>query len=680
MTLDALNPILQWLNIHPNLAGLVTFIISASESIAIIGTIIPGSITMTAIGTLAGAGVVPLWSTLLWGILGALTGDNLSYWTGRYFKDRLPQVWPFRTYPQLLVRGEKFIHENGIMSVFIGRFIGPVRALVPIVAGMLGMRPIRYIIISIIASILWAPLYMLPGILIGKAALELPPDVAVHAIMTCLLAIFMTLLGLWIAYKIFVSIQQRINQILNVFWLRLARSRFFYIITRILKHHDPKKTHGQLTLAFYLFLTCLAFMYLCMHILVIHSGEVTTNIIFFHLFRSLRNVVVDNVMFSITLLGDKFVLGPCMLVAFVWLLWKKHVRTALHLFALLALTVGSVLFFKHLIHSPRPWGITNSPEAFSFPSGHTAITIVFYFGLALLISVREKTRPHCLLFFFLGCFSFAVATSRIYLGAHWVTDVIGGLLISSIILMLVTLSYNRKPAEPVAINSFTFVVVISLFTIFSTQYIRHIDQLRLDYSPVEWPMTVTTSEAWWTKSNPSIPLYRIGRLGLPAEAFNLQWIGNLDEIKAALMKAGWEIPPENNWISVLHRIADVSSMEHLPWVNPLYLDKKPVLVLTKHLRDNKNLIVLRLWNSNILIKNTSYTLLLGSVGAVPRTYSWLITYKNKHDFVLNSTDLFNTTSNQYTLKTETAHTFLKRKKHWQTESIILIEPSTLTHS
>ena len=58
---DIVSPLLQWLNANPELAGLVTFIISASESIAIIGTIVPGSITMTAIGALAGAGIIPLW-------------------------------------------------------------------------------------------------------------------------------------------------------------------------------------------------------------------------------------------------------------------------------------------------------------------------------------------------------------------------------------------------------------------------------------------------------------------------------------------------------------------------------------------------------------------------------------------------------------------------------------------
>jgi membrane protein DedA with SNARE-associated domain len=156
------SPIFQWLNNHPNFAGLVTFLISAGESVAIIGTIIPGSVMMTAIGALAGAGVIPLWSTIFWAIIGAIVGDGISYWIGFYFKDQLHYVWPFKQYPYLLGNGESFFRNHGGMSVFIGRFVGPVRALVPLVAGMLGVKPIRFAVANIASAIGWAPAYMLP--------------------------------------------------------------------------------------------------------------------------------------------------------------------------------------------------------------------------------------------------------------------------------------------------------------------------------------------------------------------------------------------------------------------------------------------------------------------------------------------------------------------------------------
>src|SRR5690242_10540699 len=113
---DIVSPLLQWLNANPEWAGMATFMISAAESVAIIGTLVPGSITMTAIGALAGAGIIPLWATILWAILGAIVGDGISYWIGHYFKNGLRKIWPFKNNLVLLKHGERFVHKHGVMS------------------------------------------------------------------------------------------------------------------------------------------------------------------------------------------------------------------------------------------------------------------------------------------------------------------------------------------------------------------------------------------------------------------------------------------------------------------------------------------------------------------------------------------------------------------------------------
>ena len=69
-----------------------------------------------------------------WGIAGASIGDAVSYWIGRYFKDRVPGMWPFRGNPEQLERGYRFFERWGVLSVFIGRFFGPLRASVPLAA------------------------------------------------------------------------------------------------------------------------------------------------------------------------------------------------------------------------------------------------------------------------------------------------------------------------------------------------------------------------------------------------------------------------------------------------------------------------------------------------------------------------------------------------------------------
>jgi membrane protein DedA with SNARE-associated domain/membrane-associated phospholipid phosphatase len=665
--LDNINPLLQWLNLHPNLAGLVTFIISASESIAIIGTIIPGTITMTAIGTLIGTGVIPLWTTFIWAILGAITGDNISFWIGFYFKDNLHRTWPFRSYPNLLISGENFFRKHGFMSVVIGRFIGPTRAIVPVVAGMLSMKPLRFIFISVLASSAWAPAYMLPGILLGEATMELPPEIATQMVLRLVLSALFISLCLWISYRIFILIRKQINQLLTTIWHKLLRSRHFHIITSLLKHHNIKQTHGQLTLAFYFILCVTAFCYLSLYIFWHHSQDIMLNRAIFYIFRIIRNPSTDDVMLWITLLGDKTVLIPTVGVLIGFLALKKNWHTAYHAFALLLLTTASVSIFKHLIHSVRPWGIVNSPEDFSFPSGHTTLSTTFYISLGLLLAGASNLQRRWLPFLLIATLVTVISISRLYLGAHWFTDVMGGWILSATLLTLIGISYNRKAEKHLNVKDIFITTIISLLIFLGVMHHHNYHKLQTNYAEAGWPTYNIRLDNWWAQHADNLPPYRSGLLGTRVELLNLQWLGNLDNIKTQLMRQGWELPPERGWMDVLHRITDISSAEHLPIVSPLYLDRKPALVLIKNFNGDKRPVVLRLWNSNINIIGTkpSQALWVGVIAPVPRTYSWLITYKRNNDININPTTLFSQWPAEYVIKEQNVMTDLKHRQRMQ---------------
>jgi membrane protein DedA with SNARE-associated domain/membrane-associated phospholipid phosphatase len=535
---DVINPMLLWLHAHPNLAGLATFIIAAGESVAIIGTIVPGTVVMTAIGALVGAGVIPLWSTLLWAILGAVVGDGISYWLGYYFNNHIRELWPFKTNPNLLANGERFFYKYGSMSVIIGRFVGPVRALVPVVAGMLRMKPLQFYVANVISAIGWAPAYMLPGILLGAASLELSPDIALHAISMFLLVGLLIISCVWLIYKLFKLVSNRINQMLNWAWSRLSHSPKFHFFTKLLKHHDDQKTHGQLALAFYFLLTFAAFLALASIIFCIQSQQIEINNIFFYLFKSLRSANGDNVALFLTTLGEKKVLIPSMLVLFGWLIYKKNWHTALHALLLLGLTGFSVVLFKHLIHSPRPWGILHAPESYSFPSGHTTLSSVFYLGLALLLVHLSQLRWKKLVYGLTILLIAAISISRIYLGAHWFTDVLGGWLLSASLLILVTISYNRKSEANVSSQGIMIVTLATLLSVSGIMFYTQFDKLKTNYSSLEWPVYSVPLDAWWNQSTANLPRYRAGRLGIATEILNLQWVGQLNSIETFLENQG----------------------------------------------------------------------------------------------------------------------------------------------
>lgn len=625
---DIFAPLLETLNTHPSLSGLITFIVSAGESIAILGTLVPGSITMTAIGALAGAGIIPLWPTLFWAVLGAIVGDGISYWFGHYFKDRLHRMWPFKSHPMLLKSGESFFHKHGSMSVFIGRFVGPVRALVPLVAGMLGMRPFKFLVANITSAILWAPAYMLPGILVGAAAQELPPDIAMHVIMTLVFIVLLGLLCLWFIYKTLQLIHNQTDELKNWMWRKLKKSQYFSVTTVILRHYDEKKTHGQLRLALYFIGFSILFLALSFYVKIKGASTLIVNDAMFHLFRGIRTPDLDNIMLNITLLGQKQIVLPAVFVFFLCLFFYKRWWTAFHALALGILAGGGVYITKHLIHSARPWGILQNPESYSLPSGHTTLATTVFMGLAFLIALSFRPKRRWPIFFAAGIIAFAVGVSRIYLGAHWFTDVVASWLLSAALLIIIIISFRRRAEKPINPLLILLISVISISITFAYYRYTHLEELKTAYSAVEWPTANIAMKEWWEKNN-AIPSYRTSLFGFPSQKINIEWAGDIEKIRKDLINEGWSKPPSRDWISTIHRIADISSAQYLPMVSPQYLDKKPALMLTRTFTDEKNnktLIVIRLWPSSRFINQNEMPLWVGVVGAVPRAYSWLFNH------------------------------------------------------
>lgn len=192
---DWLQGLIDWVALHPESAGIAIFIISAVESLALIGILIPGVLILFAFGTLVGAGVLPVVPVLLWAFAGAVLGDQVSFWLGWNLKERLWQIWPLSRYPQFVGQSERFFNKYGPASVFIGRFIGPIRPVIPAMAGMSNMPPLKFTLVNLTSAALWSPAYLLPGAVLG-ASMQVAGAVA--AKMAVLMVVLGVLCYLWV--------------------------------------------------------------------------------------------------------------------------------------------------------------------------------------------------------------------------------------------------------------------------------------------------------------------------------------------------------------------------------------------------------------------------------------------------------------------------------------------------
>lgn len=155
--------LLQAISAHPAAVYALLFTAALAESLAIIGLAVPGVLIMLGAGALIAQGMLSFWPACLLAIAGATLGDGLSYWLGRHCGSRLHALWPFSRHPAPLARGIAFFARHGTKSILLGRFVGPVRALVPLVAGMLRMPTRHFVLANLASAAIWAPLYLAPG-------------------------------------------------------------------------------------------------------------------------------------------------------------------------------------------------------------------------------------------------------------------------------------------------------------------------------------------------------------------------------------------------------------------------------------------------------------------------------------------------------------------------------------
>jgi membrane protein DedA with SNARE-associated domain len=165
---DIVHTCIEFLKLHQEWAGPIMFIVSFGESFVGLSLLFPGTTIMVIAGTLVlwplnPHGILNVWPLLIGGILGAVLGDAISFAIGRRFGHMVEKHWYFVRHPEFLKRGYAFFNRFGMASVFVGRFFGPVRAAIPLVAGIMEMSWRQFWFANIASALIWAPALLLLG-------------------------------------------------------------------------------------------------------------------------------------------------------------------------------------------------------------------------------------------------------------------------------------------------------------------------------------------------------------------------------------------------------------------------------------------------------------------------------------------------------------------------------------
>lgn len=178
----------------------VMFLTAFGESFVFLSLLFPGTSIMIAAGLLVPGGTLPLFPLLSGAILGATLGDAVSWWLGLRYGHLIERGWPFSRHPELLEQGRKFFERFGLASVFVGRFFGPLRATVPLLAGIARMRPLPFWLSNIGSALIWAPALLLPGSAVVLLVDVLPTNNYLKVLVgVALLALFA--LAVWFVHR-----------------------------------------------------------------------------------------------------------------------------------------------------------------------------------------------------------------------------------------------------------------------------------------------------------------------------------------------------------------------------------------------------------------------------------------------------------------------------------------------
>jgi membrane protein DedA with SNARE-associated domain len=158
----------EFVRVHQAWAAPVVFLLAFGESLAFVSQLVPAWGALVAIGALIGVSGISFFPVWIAGGLGAALGDWVSYWFGYRYKERVAQMWPLSLYPDLLPRGEAFVRNWGIPSIFIGRFFGPLRASVPLAAGIFEMPYWTFQAANFVSALIWSAVLLLFGDVLAK--------------------------------------------------------------------------------------------------------------------------------------------------------------------------------------------------------------------------------------------------------------------------------------------------------------------------------------------------------------------------------------------------------------------------------------------------------------------------------------------------------------------------------
>jgi membrane protein DedA with SNARE-associated domain len=160
---DFVHSAISFIRDHEVLGSALVFLLAFCESFAFVSLLVPATGILLGLGGLIQVFGIRFWPIWIAAALGAIAGDWLAFSLSIRARAYLRTTGRFAINPHLLARATELIGRWGMIAVFIGRFFGPLRAVVPIAAGICAMPWLKFQIANFASALVWASAILAPG-------------------------------------------------------------------------------------------------------------------------------------------------------------------------------------------------------------------------------------------------------------------------------------------------------------------------------------------------------------------------------------------------------------------------------------------------------------------------------------------------------------------------------------
>ncbi|PIQ12575.1 MAG: PA-phosphatase [Hydrogenophilales bacterium CG18_big_fil_WC_8_21_14_2_50_58_12] len=508
------------------------------------------------------------------------------------------------------------------------------RPVIPMIAGMLDMPPARFYPANILSALGWAPAYILPGVVFG-ASLRLAEAVATRLAMTAVALVLVIWCGVWGIGRAVLWLQPRIERGLSFLqaWSTAApsgRNRPLRKLVAALLDPTQPESRTLLILAGLLIVAAWGFFGVLEDVLT-RDPLVFIDSAAYHFLQGLRTPFGDAIMIALTELGDAAVTVLVVSAALLWLLAQRAWRPAAYLLAAVGFAAALTVAIKAGLHLPRPTSLYNGISEFSFPSGHATMSIVSYGFLTVLAARELSARRRLAVLTATVLLVILIAFSRLYLGAHWLSDVLAGLAFGTAWVALLGIAYLRHPAPAFSVRGL-MVVTFSALLVGGGFHIatRHADDTQR-YA-VHQNTRFMAQQDWWNVAWQTLPAWRIDIEGEYEQPITVQWAGSPEYLRRSLLATGWREPLPLSGRNFLLWFDPSRSAIELPLLPRVHDGRHEALALVRPVPGQR--LVLRLWQTDAMLRETAQPIWVGTVTreAIIRPLPWFNLPRDGRDF------------------------------------------------